>query len=195
LCHQISFTELISGQVRSVRDQFLGFKILFDYVSVTTTIEIKMVNNELIFNTIQATTYGTTELGGSGFIECNSKTITRSNSGLSMSDIANRAANYIGNQLKVNPEYNLFNGNIKTALVDNFGTTFKGVKWLADKAKPDLSSRYPIIGKISNGLFIYDWTQKGVNFWRYYRDNTGHSAYYNVMSNGTLQLLGTNFKF
>lgn len=110
--HQISFTELISGQFRNISDQFLGLKILFDYVSVTTTIEIKMVNNELIFNTTQVTTYGTTVFSYNDFLdckECSSKTITRSNSGLSQSDIANRAANFIGNNLKVNPEYNLFN--------------------------------------------------------------------------------------
>lgn len=178
--HEISFTQLIKFKLRSVNSGLGQIDNLIDYVNFTTIIRIQLVNKEVVFTTQTVTNYGTRVLGGSNIFqdcaECFSKSVaSQESSGLSVNPVANAAANFIGDRIKVDSKYNLFN-QTSSILPSGFGLGASAVKYFTQ-----------------GGIEPITWGVEMAETFDYYRkkhtDFTGRIARYNVFSDGTMKLI------
>ncbi|CAM3987958.1 hypothetical protein FLAN108750_03305 [Flavobacterium antarcticum] len=173
--HEITMVQFIETNVRIIQE-LIGTSTLIDYITITTKIQIEKSNNEIIYTTTITSSYGTSEFGGNSLSckECYNKSNTISSKGLSVNPIANAAAEFIGDRIKVDKRYNLFN-QTKSILPTGSGLFFSGVGALTK------TGMQPIILGIELAE-TYDTYRKALT------DFSGRSATYNVFSDGTLKL-------
>jgi len=182
--HQLSYTETKYSKNRTIKVPGLfgtNEIIVTDYVYVTRNIQIKVTKNGVEITTEVVTNYGTTSFDFLNCKECYSKSNTQVIDGVDGNQDAKTLSNLISNNLKVNPEFNLFNQS--NSIFPPFVNGVAG----------QISSKLGLKG-LRGILFGVELAEGYDYYYKKYNDYSGSSVDVELGKNGTIILTNYNLE-
>ena len=185
--HQLSYTETKYSKNRTIKVQSIinnsvNEIVVTDYVTVTRNIQIKVTKNGVEITTEVVTNYGTTSFDFLNCKECYSKSNKQVIDGVDGNQDAKTLSNLISNNLKVNPEFNLFN-QPNTILPP-----------LVSAASGYLFSRLGVKRVLPAILLSIDISEGYDYFYKKFNDYSGSSVDVELGKNGTILLSNYNLE-